>query len=568
MKKQTKTFFILVFGIILLASQAFSYAEYIVEFTEEEIEYIRNRGPVKLGYIDGMAPLQYMDHKGNPIGITYEILEEIEAATGLSFEYKTLDINDDNDFDKYDMISGFSSAYLQNGYILSEPYLNVPVVFFINKKIQVENLNDLDNRIYAYVHDNHYLKFPNSILYPTREASLQAVNNGEADFGFGNIYTVNFYITQDDLRYINTIPSSFPDRDYRFLYPKEDRLLKSIIDKAIIGMDKDTLNAIMIKGSMIRPGIKEFSIHEVFKAFQVHISLFLLVVIFLIGYYILKLRKTKKELDLENRRFLILSNISNELIYQYEPSRDEIHFIGQGSAVFKANRHYEVIVEEIKKILRQNVTDGHSSVRVHLQDEEDMILRIYHFNIDTYAFGKIIDITDEIEQREYLIQRARIDGLTNLYNATYTKEYIDDLLKSKPEDRQDALLVIDLDNFKHFNDIYGHLRGDFILQEVAMALITSFEEARIIGRIGGDEFVVYLEDVVMENGECYQANNFMKELQKIDMDEPITASIGVKVIDDRSSYIEAFEDADRALYDIKDKKNQIGIYKGDRNGKV
>ena len=55
MKKQTKRFFILVFGIILLASQAFSYAEYIVEFTEEEIEYIRNREPVKLGYIDGMA---------------------------------------------------------------------------------------------------------------------------------------------------------------------------------------------------------------------------------------------------------------------------------------------------------------------------------------------------------------------------------------------------------------------------------------------------------------------------------------------------------------------------------
>ena len=203
-----------------------------------------------------------------------------------------------------------------------------------------------------------------------------------------------------------------------------------------------------------------------------------------------------------------------------------------------------------------------------MQDEEDMILRIYHFNIDTYVFGKIIDVTDEIEQREYLIQRARIDGLTNLYNATYTKEYIDEVLKSKPEDRQDALLVIDLDNFKHFNDIYGHIRGDFILQEVAMALITSFEEARIIGRVGGDEFVVYLEDVVMENGECYQANNFMKELQKIDMDEPITASIGVKVIHDRSSYIEAFEDADRALYDIKDKKNQIGIYKGDTNGKV
>ena len=149
MKKQTKRFFILVFGIILLASQAFSYAEYTVEFTDEEIEYIRNRGPVKLGYIDGMAPLQYVDHEGNPIGITYEILEEIEASTGLSFEYETLDINDDNDFDKYDMISGFSSAYLQNEDILSEPYLHVPVVIFINKKIQVENLNDLDNHIYA-----------------------------------------------------------------------------------------------------------------------------------------------------------------------------------------------------------------------------------------------------------------------------------------------------------------------------------------------------------------------------------------------------------------------------------
>ena len=64
---------------------------------------------------------------------------------------------------------------------------------------------------------------------------------------FCNIYTVNFYIHKMICAILIRFHLLFRS-DYRFLYPKEDRLLKSIIDKAIIGMDKDTLDAIMIKG--------------------------------------------------------------------------------------------------------------------------------------------------------------------------------------------------------------------------------------------------------------------------------------------------------------------------------
>src|SRR5699024_384107 len=114
-----------------------------------------------------------------------------------------------------------------------------------------------------------------------------------------------------------------------------------------------------------------------------------------------------------------------------------------------------------------------------------------------------------------------------LYNARYTKEKITNYLNEKDEARMDAMILIDLDDFKLVNDRHGHLKGDAVLRNVAMVLNVTFETASIIGRYGGDEFIVYLKDVsscgVVRDLSYQLIHNFRNTLGNM----KVTPSIGI-----------------------------------------
>ena len=135
---------------------------------------------------------------------------------------------------------------------------------------------------------------------------------------------------------------------------------------------------------------------------------------------------------------------------------------------------------------------------------------------------------------------------------------------SKHQQQQDAFIIFDLDWFKQVNDQLGHLAGDAVISDMALSLQTVFRKTDIMGRIGGDEFVVLLPGIDATNIQMPldKLRNVVKGIQFRFKDDKveITISIGSTLFRSGDSPIEAFERADKALYEAKNGGRDRIIY--------
>lgn len=130
-----------------------------------------------------------------------------------------------------------------------------------------------------------------------------------------------------------------------------------------------------------------------------------------------------------------------------------------------------------------------------------------------------------------------------------------------------ALLVIDVDNFKLVNDSNGHDCGDRVLKQVSSALRNSFRSTDIIGRIGGDEFLIFLPNCIDPEIIRERVTKFLDDISEINISAGehiprIGASIGIALTpEDGNSFKDLFKHADEALYLSKQNgKNQYAFY--------
>lgn len=182
-----------------------------------------------------------------------------------------------------------------------------------------------------------------------------------------------------------------------------------------------------------------------------------------------------------------------------------------------------------------------------------------HFSENMYALLYLKDI--DVEKRQALAQEnaANHDPLTNALNRrTFEQKVISHM--TEEEDATGALVVLDLDHFKTINDTYGHLVGDQALQKLTRVLIATFRRHDLVGRFGGDEFLVFIKDVTDRQildrrmAELYQA---LAEPNPI----AFTCSAGiVMVLKENFSYDETLKKADQALYQSKVKGRATYTY--------
>lgn len=150
--------------------------------------------------------------------------------------------------------------------------------------------------------------------------------------------------------------------------------------------------------------------------------------------------------------------------------------------------------------------------------------------------------------------RAEQDSLTNIFNARTTKklskEYLS-VIKSKC-----ALLIIDVDDFKRINDRYGHMAGDQVMIAAASAIKKLFRSDDIVGRVGGDEFLVLMKDIPDTDivfTRCEQINTAFNKMQFDSMkNETMSCSVGAAVSCVKDiNYDRLFLCADKAMYRAK-----------------
>ncbi|HXX91314.1 MAG TPA: EAL domain-containing protein [Acidimicrobiales bacterium] len=189
-----------------------------------------------------------------------------------------------------------------------------------------------------------------------------------------------------------------------------------------------------------------------------------------------------------------------------------------------------------------------------------LVLLVIILGLTTAAVIRIVDALHTVEHSEaQLAHQASHDSLTGLGNRRLMQEHLTQTLEQAHDDAQVALLFIDLDRFKLVNDTLGHSHGDELLVQVAERLREHVRPTDLVTRIGGDEFMIVLGDVVSVSKALELANRLRARLRmpfEINgADFYVSASIGLAFAtgDDPDADAEALvRDADTAMYQAKD----------------
>lgn len=164
----------------------------------------------------------------------------------------------------------------------------------------------------------------------------------------------------------------------------------------------------------------------------------------------------------------------------------------------------------------------------------------------------------DLQLREALRTQAVRDPLTGLYNRRYMQEFLDrETHRARRKNRPLAVLALDLDHFKSFNDNYGHAAGDYVLSLVGDVLLHSVRADDVACRYGGEEFIMILPECNLQQA-MRRAEQIRVRLQQRPMEyqgvtqKTITVSIGVAAFDETTDRIERLlRCADEALYEAK-----------------
>lgn len=289
------------------------------------------------------------------------------------------------------------------------------------------------------------------------------------------------------------------------------------------------------------------------------------------------------------RQFLMLSNLfmfeytpDNEIFKIYKSMNDKSIMLVEENldewcdSIIDAENVPENVIEGINN-LRENLKKGVLSFEIEMEEKDapGMMCHIKGLPL-RYTNGQMMSIgviQSKIDAKDsfYASASAR-DGATGLLNKKAIIEYIIARL-NRGNIKSKWLIVLDIDNFKDINDKFGHMFGDRVIQRVADTLSEVFGEFGVCGRFGGDEFLIFVEDIETEEAIRSRLKAIAKHMLVAFSDEPendiqVTLSIGVtNYPKDGDNYQELFSKADKSLYIAKDKgKNRFIIYDEMKHG--
>lgn len=175
------------------------------------------------------------------------------------------------------------------------------------------------------------------------------------------------------------------------------------------------------------------------------------------------------------------------------------------------------------------------------------------YSRDVRLFMMTLDIDQDKRAELKLRSRMEHDGMTGLLNRETFIARVSEILGDCLPPKRHALIMLDIDEFKKHNDTYGHPYGDQVIRETARFIEGFLRKTDLCGRMGGDEFMVFLYDISSEEEMISRISMFCEMLKRSDKDrEDVTCSMGVVFYPrDGRTFQELYQKADTALYDVK-----------------
>lgn len=299
-----------------------------------------------------------------------------------------------------------------------------------------------------------------------------------------------------------------------------------------------------------------------------------------------------EQIEINENYYRAIMEKSGESLYVIDTERDKVFYSENlidkfGSRISKFKNIYSILnsdfiySDDIKicnKMIKDithtySSNDNYNELEIRIKNTKNeyiwclvkfYVLRDIYKKV-TKVIGVITDIDEAKKEHKNLHKMAERDLLTGLYNKVTSQNLIEDYI-NREEGNKAALFIIDLDNFKDINDNLGHLFGDGVLIEVAREIKSLFRKDDIVGRIGGDEFIVFMKSIKSKDIIAKKAkllNKILKRSYKGTNNEyTISGSIGISLFPNSGgTFPKMFQKADAAAYYCKQEgKNCYKIY--------
>lgn len=308
-----------------------------------------------------------------------------------------------------------------------------------------------------------------------------------------------------------------------------------------------------------------------------------IMILFTVRFYLKQQKKVMKG----QARYDILSEFSDTVLFEYDCLDKTLVFTPNITTLFKLNEigqikpfdektNFTMIhpddVEKVKNLLA-TIGDERDEVDdfvIRFKDKDGnyrwvrWMGRLIRGRLGTpqVFLGKISDVQDEMTKEQDLREKASIDGLTGALNRKAAELQINTLIEDK--NCKGYLFMIDVDDFKTVNDTLGHAMGDLALINLVKLLKENFRKDDVVGRLGGDEFIVFMTNTeIQANAEAKGAE--ILDILATSTEEPhFTISIGAAAYPGAGSdYESLYLAADHAMYvSKKSGKNRIHVDNG------
>jgi diguanylate cyclase (GGDEF)-like protein/PAS domain S-box-containing protein len=290
------------------------------------------------------------------------------------------------------------------------------------------------------------------------------------------------------------------------------------------------------------------------------------------------LKYAEMRAELEAKKYEIISDISEEIPFEYEIATDTVTYAKKYEDIFGRKSIYRHPVKKFLEagIISEDTADSYVGMfeaarqgeRVHSAEYK---LRTkqgnYEWHYSTFSsipdkegnpsrvVGVLRNIDSQKKEQAALLKKAQTDSMTGLLNKATTETFVKEHLKEMQSGAYDIVMLVDIDDFKNINDTYGHLTGDEVILDIAHTLMRFSFKDGFVGRIGGDEFLVYLPNVLDKTLACEKAEKYadaLREKYPGGNDKPkVTLSIGIAATDVPIPYSDLIEQADAAVYQAK-----------------
>lgn len=172
-----------------------------------------------------------------------------------------------------------------------------------------------------------------------------------------------------------------------------------------------------------------------------------------------------------------------------------------------------------------------------------------------------------LQRNEELLRSNKLDPFTEVLNKTAFRNHVLEAIRGKRADEKGTFFILDIDNFKIINDTCGHLVGDQVIMKVAANLQNNLREEDLVGRIGGDEFCMYLNHISCIEDIEKNALRIIDNIRNLNiskLQKQLTVSMGICIVDTEKDFEDIFMKADHTLYEAKaNGRDQFVVYKND-----